>query len=189
MTGGICPSTGSRGSSCCGAGEARGRWRGNSSRRSSPSIDDFDLCGPAGERHFTALFLVLMLLAGCSDPTDPVPTSGIIVFARADYGGPYRTFVDDVLDLKRVEDKPQPDAEDCADKFFGQERWTDCISSIRVADGWQAVVYRHDTFRGDSLTVTFDIPDLSQIQLQSSPDEARAPWSWDDQISSIRVWR
>ena len=135
--------------------------------------------------HLTASFLVLMLLAACEGspvaPIDPVPSAGIIVFARADYGGPYRNFVRDVSDLSLVDDEPQPAASDCATKIFGQEYWTDCVSSIRVADGWQAVLYVHDTFRGDSLTVTSDIPDLS---LPS--DSTR---NWDDVISSIRVFR
>lgn len=144
--------------------------------------------GRLNEAHLTASFLVLMLLAGCEgSPTDPaglVPSAGILVFARADYRGPYRNFVDDVSDLKLVDDEPQPAASDCATKLFGQEHWTDCVSSIRVADGWHAVVYQHDTFRGDSLTVTSDIPDLSRIPLPSD-----SAWTWDDVISSIRVLR
>ena len=130
--------------------------------------------------NFTASFLVLMLLSGC-DPTGPAPIAGITVFARANYRGPHRTFVDDVTDLKLLYDDPQPDDEDC-DPWF-PERWTDCVSSIRVADGWQAIVYEHDTYQGESLTVTSDIPDLSQIQLDY------ATWTWDDRISSIRVTR
>ncbi len=145
--------------------------------------------GSRWSRHLTASFLMLLLLAGCGDPTGPVPTSGIIVFARADYRGPYRIIVDDVRDLRWLDD--EPDSDDCAVKLVGQERWTDCISSIRVADGWQAVVYEHDTYRGESLTVTFDIPDLSRIPIPSSPPSSPvgAPWTWDDRISSIRVWR
>lgn len=136
----------------------------------------------------TASFLVLMMLAACEgspiDPTGLVPSTGILVFARADYRGPYRNFVRDVSDLKLVDDEPQPAASECASKIFGQEFWTDCVSSIRVADGWRAVVYQHDTFRGDSLTVTSDIPDLSRIPLPSD-----STWTWDEVISSIRVLR
>ncbi|MCY3601278.1 MAG: beta/gamma crystallin-related protein [Gemmatimonadetes bacterium] len=141
--------------------------------------------------NFKASCFVLILLAGCGgqDPMGPVPppTAGITVFARADYRGPHRTFLDDVEDLKRLVDDPQPREEECADKIFGQEYWTDCVSSIRVADGWQAVVYQHDTYRGDSLVVTSDIPDLSAIQMPSSPEFPT--WTWDETISSIRVRR
>ena len=144
----------------------------------------------------TASFLVLMLLAACEgspiDPTDPaglVPSAGILVFARADYRGPHRNFVRDVIDLRRVDDEPQPDASDCATKIFGQEYWTDCVSSIRVADGWRAVVYVHDTFGGDSLTVTSDIPDLSRIPRPPPLPDSTRTWDWDDVISSIRVFR
>ena len=137
----------------------------------------------------TASCFVLILLAGCggTDSTGPAPMAGITVFARADYRGPRHTFVDDVEDLKRLLDDPQPDEDECANKLFGQERWTDCISSIRVAPGWQAIVYEHDGFRGDSLAVTSDIPDLSRIQLPASPDFPMR--TWDERISSIRVRR
>ena len=147
------------------------------------------------ETHLTASLLVLMLLAGCEgDPTDPidpdgpVPSSGIVVFARADYRGPYRIFVNDVTDLRRVDDEPQPAAGECAAKVFGQEYWTDCVSSIRVADGWQAVVYQHDNFRGDSLTVTSDIPDLSRFPLPPSVYDSTRTWGRRDLVdSSIAV--
>ena len=141
--------------------------------------------------NFRAACFVLMLLAGCggSDPMGPVPppTAGISVFARADYRGPHRTFLADVEDLKRLVDDPQPAEDECAEKLFGQEYWTDCVSSIRVADGWWAVVYQHDNFRGDSLFVTSDIPDLGAIQMPSSSEFAT--WTWDETISSIRVGR
>jgi len=141
----------------------------------------------------TASFLVLMLLAGCEgspvDPIDPVSSAGILVFARADHRGPYRSFVRDVSDLSLVDDEPQPAASDCASKIFGQEHWTDCVSSIRVADGWRAVVYVHDTFGGDSLTVTSDIPDLSRIPLPPLGIPQDSIRNWDDVISSIRVLR
>lgn len=148
------------------------------------------------ETHLTASLLVLVLLAACEgspiDPTDQaglVPSSGILIFARADYGGPYRSFVRDVSDLSLVDDEPQPAASECASKLFGQEYWTDCVSSIKVADGWQAVVYVHDTFRGDSLTVTSDIPDLSRIPLPPLGIPQDSIRNWDDVISSIRVFR
>ena len=51
--------------------------------------------------------------------------------------------------------------------------------------GGLGVVYVHDTFRGDSLTITSDIPDLSRIPLPPSRYDSTA--TWDDVISSIRV--
>ena len=137
------------------------------------------------EMNFAAPLLALTVLAGCgSDPVGLAPIEGVTVFARVDYEGPRRTFLEDVMDFKLVRDNPQPDEDECYDKVFGQEQWTDCISSIRVAAGWQAIVYVHDTFRGDTLIVTSDIPDLRGIQ---APD--CQTMSWDNCISSMRVMR
>lgn len=138
--------------------------------------------------NFTATFLALMVLAGCGSavPTEPAaPVQGVTIFARTNYDGPSQTLLEDVVDLKRLRDDPQPDADECAPKFLGgPEQWTDCISSIRVAAGWQATVYAHDSFRGDSLIVTSDIPDLRQIQSLGCQLSG-----WDDCISSMRVSR
>ena len=51
---------------------------------------------------------------------------------------------------------------------------------MRVAPGWEATVFEHDFYRGDSLEVTMDIPDLDDVSGPCGGD-------WDDCISSIRV--
>jgi len=66
--------------------------------------------------------------------------------------------------------------------FEGRGSWDDCISSIRVPEGWRATVYEHPNYRGESLTVTSDIPDLDDVRGPCGND-------WDDCISSIRVFR
>lgn len=126
---------------------------------------------------------MLMPVGGC-DSTGPAPTAGVTVFARADYRGAHRTFLGDVEDLE-VLGGDLPDEKDCCwGLFCGRSGWTDCVSSIRIADGWQAVMYEHDTFRGDSLTVTtFDIPDLGRILMSTGGS------TWSNTISSIRARR
>lgn len=145
------------------------------------------------EMNVTAALLALMVLAGCgsSEPTGPgpAPMEGVTVFARIHYEGPRRTFLHDVTDFKLVYDDPQPDEDECADKIFGQEAWTDCISSIRVAPGWQVIVFVDDTFRGDSLIVTSDIPDLEQIPRPAPEHRPELSLTWDETISSMRVMR
>ena len=142
------------------------------------------------QRTFTASLLALMVFAGCgSDPVGLAPVEGVTVFARIHYEGPRRTFLHDVTDFKMVRDNPQPDEDECADKLFGQEQWTDCISSISVAPGWQAIVFVHDTFGGDSLIVTSDMPDLRQISRPAPENRPGLSLTWDDGISSMRVMR
>ena len=58
--------------------------------------------------------------------------------------------------------------------------WGDRISSIRVLGRASALVYRDIGFRGESIMVDRDIPDLAQIP-------ARAFRNWDGQISSLQI--
>ena len=60
--------------------------------------------------------------------------------------------------------------------------WNDCISSIRVAPGWQAVIYSDWHYQGERTTVKADIPDLSKV---AGPCKG----NWNDCISSIFVAR
>ena len=58
--------------------------------------------------------------------------------------------------------------------------WSDRISSIRVFGRAAAVLYRDIEFRGESIVVDRDVPNLAQIP-------ARNFRSWDRQISSLAV--
>jgi peptidase inhibitor family I36 len=58
--------------------------------------------------------------------------------------------------------------------------WGDRISSIRVFGGATALVYRDSGFRGESIMLDRDIPDLSQIP-------GRAFRNWAGQISSLQI--
>jgi hypothetical protein len=39
--------------------------------------------------------------------------------------------------------------------------WDDCISSVRVAPGWSATLYRDPDYDDDHVTVTSDVPDFT----------------------------
>jgi len=58
--------------------------------------------------------------------------------------------------------------------------WGDRISSIRVLGRAYAVAYRDVGFRGESIIIDRDIPDLAQLS-------ARSLRNWDRQISSLQV--
>ncbi len=124
------------------------------------------------------LFLALVL-AGC-DLT--APSEGVTLYAHDNFDGDHYNFVGDVESLHPIEG---PDCD--------RSGWNDCASSIRVAEGWQAIVYEHTGFGGDSLIVTFDIADL-----QTRGSRSCVPFididvldlvrnTWDDCISSVRV--
>jgi len=58
--------------------------------------------------------------------------------------------------------------------------WSDRISSIRVLGRAHAIAYRDIGFRGESIIIDRDIPDLAQLS-------ARSLRNWDRQISSLQV--
>jgi hypothetical protein len=65
--------------------------------------------------------------------------------------------------------------------YTSGSNWNDCVSSIRVAPGWRATIYRDDDFHGDSLELTADAPNL-QLVPGSCPHDG-----FNDCITSIRV--
>jgi hypothetical protein len=102
------------------------------------------------------------LLIGCqkSLPTAPSDlTIGIVIYEHANYLGQSAHVTQDIRDLK---DFKGP----CLSYVGGpagsdtELDFNDCISSVRVAPGWRAILYRDDDFTGDRLDVLADIADL-----------------------------
>ena len=125
------------------------------------------------------------MLLGCQKSLPTAPSDlveGLIVYEHVDYGGASAHVTRDLRDLN---DFTGPCLRFEGDQFGGSVTnvWNDCISSVRVAPGWQARLYRHDDFDGARLDVTTDIPDLRQV---AGPcDEG----GFNDCVSSIEVLR
>lgn len=123
-------------------------------------------------------------VAGCEEtlPSGPSElTTGVTIYMHADYGGDSAHITQDI---KHLRDFKGP----C--EFGGggpdddrRETWDDCISSIRVAPGWRAVVFRDGEFTGDRLEVTSDIPNLERVSGRCDKG------GFNDCVTSIRVTR
>ena len=126
------------------------------------------------------------LFAGCQSslPTAPAElTSGIVIFEDSNYMGASAHVTED---LKNLEDFKGPCIKtETSSNGIGSSKdvWGDCISSIRVAPGWRATVYRDDGYDGDRLDVTGDIPNLQLVSGDCSKG------GFNDCISSIRLIR
>lgn len=119
-----------------------------------------------------AMGLLATGLQTCSPMRPSGASEGITAYQHPRYDGDARRLAADERDL-----------DDVVGPCGGEQRsWDDCISSIRVPEGWRAIVYEDDNYRGESLTVTSDIPDLDNVRGPCGND-------WDDCISSIRVFR
>jgi len=97
------------------------------------------------------------------------PEEGVSLHERTGFGGVSRVLEADVADLADV---PGP----CGD---GERSWARCISSLRLASGWAAILYERPDFEGESLAVTSDVADLTSF---SGCHE-----TWDSCARSIRV--
>ena len=122
----------------------------------------------------------VVVFLSCSDdlatlgPTPP--GEGITIYIHANFVGSSQAINIDVPDLDKVEGP-------C---LYGDEAqaatWSDCISSVRVNEGWAVTLYRDRDFKGSSITLTTDTPNLRE---QSGPCDG----SFNDCVSSIRVVR
>lgn len=136
----------------------------------------------------SALAALLVLLAACADelPTAPTTvTQGITIYQHANFGGGSALLTSDVRDLKDYngpcEWSVTTTTGDGGSWTTTGSNWNDCISSIRVAPGWRATVYRDDDFHGDSLELTADAPNLQLVPGDCPHD------GFNDCITSIRV--
>jgi hypothetical protein len=131
-------------------------------------------------RAFIGLAVALVLAAGCAGVSTLGPTpagEGIVVYLHADFAGPSQATNVDVADLGRVEGS-------CSSGAEGETpTWDDCISSVKVMPGWSATLYRDTNYKGASVTITSDTPNLKALAGSCGKD------GFNDCVSSIRVAR
>ena len=131
----------------------------------------------------------VLLVAGCEKklPTAPSDlTSGIVVYEHANFQGRSALIDRDIKDLKDFDGPCRHDSSYVSGDTSISDTttdWNDCMSSIRVAPGWRATIYRDDDFKGQSLQVTEDVPNLQLVSGTCSHD------GLNDCITSIRVFR
>lgn len=128
--------------------------------------------------------LLLAGAAGCETSRLPGAPSdleaGIVIYEDANYRGASALVTEDVRDLRDVRG---PCEHYDSDRGYYYD-WNDCISSVKVAPGWRATLYRDDNYRDDELTITADQPNLQLVTQHDCPHDGL-----NDCVTSIRVRR
>jgi hypothetical protein len=104
-------------------------------------------------------------------------TTGVILYEHANFLGNSAYLTADISDLRDFRGPCIHDSEDASSR-----NWNDCVSSVRVAPGSRATLYRGTNFRDDALELTEDIANL---QLVRGHDCDRG--GLNDCVSSVRV--
>jgi hypothetical protein len=122
--------------------------------------------------------LLVVIVSACEKlavlgPTPP--GEGVTFFIHANFTGSAQAVNVDIRDLDKVEGPCANGGDDAA-----EPTWSDCISSLQVSAGWSATLYRDRDFRGESLRLTADVPDLHELP---GPCDG----SFNDCVSSMRV--
>lgn len=140
----------------------------------------------AALRHVVTL-TGLLLLAACeglpSLPAAPSePIEGVSIYEDANFEGESALVRTSKIDLKDFDGPCEHTDTDGNGSTSTTYDWNDCVSSIRVAPGWRAVVYRDDAYTGHSLDITGDAPNLQLVAGTCDHD------GLNDCITSIRVF-
>ena len=123
-----------------------------------------------------------LLLGSCQEnlPTGPSDlTTGIVIYDLQDYQGESALVTEDISDLDDVKGPCRT-----SDGYDSIDVWDDCISSVRVAPGWEAHLYEHPDFGGWDQIVLEDVSDLGEVL-----GPCHSPSNLDNCVSSIRVFR
>jgi hypothetical protein len=121
------------------------------------------------------------LVHGCSREELPMAPSdfsaGVIVYEHANFLGNSAHLTGDMSDLREFRGPCVHENDGSVDRD-----WNDCISSVRVAPGWRATLYRAPDYRDDALDVTEDVPNLQLVRQHDCPNDGL-----NDCVSSLRV--
>lgn len=124
---------------------------------------------------------IAILAPGCTPTELPMaPTSftaGIILYEHANFLGNSAHLTGEIPDLR---DFRGPCIK--SDGESSDRNWNDCVSSVRVAPGWRATLYRGANYRDDALEITADVANL-QLVKEHDCDEG----GLNDCVSSVRV--
>jgi hypothetical protein len=127
--------------------------------------------------------LVAAFAHGCSDEELPMAPSdfstGVILYEHANFLGNSAHITNDIPDLRDVRGPCVHESDGSVDRD-----WNDCISSVRVASGWRATLYRAPDYGDDSLDISEDVPNLQLIRQHDCPKDGL-----NDCVSSVRVSR
>jgi hypothetical protein len=120
----------------------------------------------------------IALACGALDlPTEPSPlTTGVVLYEHANFGGASAHITSDVPNLNKFNGPCVHD-----DGETVTRDWNDCVSSVRVAPGWRATIYRDPNFHDDSLEITADVENLALV-MGDCPRKGI-----NDCVSSVRV--
>ena len=111
-------------------------------------------------------------------PTSPSPlVEGIVIYEHADFLGNAGYITSDIDDLRDFKGPCIHEGDDGVTRD-----WNDCVSSVRIAPGWHATIYKDTDYHDDSLQVTGDVPNLERVAGDCDP-------GLNDCISSVRVSR
>ena len=128
------------------------------------------------------LVAACMLMGSCRDrlPTGPSDlTAGIVIYEFNNYQGESAHVTEDISNLDDVNGPCNTFDE----KNNPIDVWDDCISSVRVAPGWEAHLYEHPSFGGWDQIVLDDVSDLAEVLGPCHSDN-----NLDNCVSSIRVF-
>jgi len=136
-----------------------------------------------GRRGLTLALLIGM--AGCeaaSLPTAPSDlTSGVSIYEHANFSGDSALLTTSYTNLSEFKGPCEHSDTDANGTVSYTYDWNDCVSSVKVAQGWRAVIYRDTNYRGDALEITADAPNLQLVSGDCSHD------GLNDCITSIKV--
>ncbi len=120
------------------------------------------------------------LAHGCSYTELPMApttlTAGVILYEHANFLGNSAHLTADTPDLRDFRG-PCFEGDDASSR-----NWNDCVSSVRVAPGWRATLYRNPDYRDDALEITGDVANLQLVREHDCDHDGL-----NDCVSSVRV--
>ena len=121
---------------------------------------------PSAHRVIPVMALAVCLACGeaPSFPTAPSElVQGIVVYEHANFQGRSAHITRNIENLMTWDGPCEHTSSDSDGSTTTDFDWNDCISSVRVAPGWEATLYRGSSYGDDSIVVTEDVPNLDSV--------------------------